>query len=104
MIGIINVTTWIMTSIVTGETILPIILLRRSLVYNKLRVEWRGGGGAGADDSPFSPSISQSVDSALKRAAELTPTMAMSVKDAMSRAESYTKAQKTKNSSNKNKE
>ncbi len=63
-----------------------------------------GGGGAGVDDSPFSPSISQSVDSALKRAAESTPTMAKSVKDAMSHAESYAKAQKTKNSSNKNKE
>ncbi len=56
------------------------------------------------DDSPFSPCISQSVDSALKRAAESTPTLAKSVKDAMSRAESYAKAQKTKNSSNKNKE
>ncbi len=63
-----------------------------------------GGGGAGVDDSPFSPSISQSVDSALKRAVELTPTVAKSVKDAMSRAESYAKAQKMKNSSNKNKE
>jgi hypothetical protein len=39
MIGIITVTMRIMMSIVTGETILPIILLRRSLVYNKLRVE-----------------------------------------------------------------
>jgi hypothetical protein len=56
----------------------------------------RGGSGAGMDDSPFSPSISRSVDSALKRAAELTPTVAKSVKDAMSRAESYAKAQDKK--------
>ncbi len=40
----------------------------------------------------------------LKIAAELTPTVAKSVMDVMSRAESYAKAQKTKNSSNKNKE
>jgi hypothetical protein len=63
-----------------------------------------GGGRAGVDDSPFSPSISQSVDSALKRVAELTLTVVKSVKDAMSHAESYAKAQKTKNLSNKNKE
>jgi hypothetical protein len=46
-----------------------------------------GGGLAGVDDSPFSPPISQGVDSALKRAAELTPTVAKSAKDAMSCAE-----------------
>jgi hypothetical protein len=63
-----------------------------------------GGGGAGVDDSPFSPSISQSVDSTLKRVAESTPTVAKSVKDAMSRAESYAKVQKIKYSSKKNKE
>jgi hypothetical protein len=49
-------------------------------------------------------SISQSVDSALKRAAESTPTVAKSMKDAMSHAESHAKAQKTKKMSNKNKE
>ena len=59
----------------------------------------------GLDDSPFSPSISQSVDSALKtRAAESTPTDAKSALDELSCASSYLKAEKTKNSSNKNKE
>lgn len=70
--------------------------------YGRLQEALEGEVGSG--DSPFSPSISQSVGSALKRAAETTPTIEKSAKDALARASSYIKAQKTKNSSNKNKE
>jgi hypothetical protein len=61
--------------------------------------------GAGEEDgSPFLPSRTQSVSNALRRAAETTPPMEKSVRDAMIRAESFAKAQKTKNLSNKSKE
>ncbi len=52
----------------------------------------------------FFPSISQSVNSALKKVAESTPTMSKSIQDALLCADSFAKSQKTKNSSNKNKE
>jgi hypothetical protein len=54
--------------------------------------------------SPTSPSQTQSVCSALEKAAESTPPMLKSVQNAMARAESLAKAAKTKNSSNKKKE
>jgi hypothetical protein len=61
--------------------------------------------GAGEEDgSPFLPSRTQSVSNALRRAAEMTPPMEKSVRDAMIWAESFAKAQKMKNFSNKSKE
>jgi hypothetical protein len=54
--------------------------------------------------SPTSPSQTQSVCSALEKAAESTPPMSKSVRSAMARAESLAKAAKMKNSSNKKKE
>ncbi len=61
--------------------------------------------GAGEEvGSPFLPSRTQSVINALRRAAETTLPMEKSVRDAMIRAESFAKVQKTKNSSNKSKE
>jgi hypothetical protein len=54
--------------------------------------------------SPTSPSQTQSVCSALEKAAENTPPMSKSVRSAMARAESLAKAAKMKNSSNKKKE
>jgi len=53
---------------------------------------------------PTLPSQTQSVRSALKKAAESTPPMSKSVQSAMARAESLAKAAKTKNSSEKKKE
>jgi len=61
-----------------------------------------------ADDSlfasPTSPSQTQSVHSALEKAAESTPPMSKSVQSAMARGESLAKAANTKNASNKKKE
>jgi hypothetical protein len=54
--------------------------------------------------SPTLPSQTQSVCSALEKAAESTPPMLKSVQNAMARAESLAKAAKTKNSSTKKKE
>ena len=54
--------------------------------------------------SPTLPSQTQSVRSALEKAAESTPPMSKSVQSAIARAESLGKAAKTKNSSNKKKE
>jgi hypothetical protein len=51
--------------------------------------------------SPTSPSQTQSVCSALEKAAESTLPMSKSVQSAMARAESLAKAAKTKNASNK---
>jgi hypothetical protein len=63
---------------------------------------WDGVGEE--DGSPFLPSGTQSVSNALRRAAETTPPMEKSVRNAMIRAESFAKAQNTKNLSNKSKE
>jgi hypothetical protein len=58
--------------------------------------------GAGEEDgSPFLPSMAQSVSNVLRRAAETTPPMEKSMHDALTQVESFAKAQKTKNSSNK---
>mgnify|MGYP000276798726 CR=1 FL=1 len=54
--------------------------------------------------SPTPPSVSQSVHSALKKAAEKSPPMSKSIRSAMAKTESHAKAEKTKNSSNKSKE
>ena len=50
---------------------------------------------------PKLPSQTQSVCSALEKAAESTPPMSKSVQSAMARAESLVKAATTKNASNK---
>ena len=65
-----------------------------------------GGGLGGSTDSesPCTPSIAQSVSAAMKKAAESTPTLEKSVKEALKHASSSSAKQKTKNSSNKNKE
>lgn len=55
--------------------------------------------------SPKSPpTVSQSIRSALVRAAESTPPLGKSVTSAIARASSLARSEKTKNSSNKNKE
>ena len=51
-------------------------------------------GASEEDGSPFLPSRTQSVSNALRRAAETTPPMEKSVRDAMIQAELFAKAQK----------
>jgi len=65
-----------------------------------------GDGLEGGTDgeSPCTPTIAQSVSAAMKKAAEATPPLEKSVKDALKRASSLSMKEKTKNSSNKNKE
>ncbi len=65
-----------------------------------------GDGLEGGTDgeSPCALSIAQSISAAMKEAAEATPPLEKSVKDALKRASSFSTKEKTKNSSNKNKE
>ena len=72
--------------------------------YTRINAREADGEFVESSSPKTPPAISQSVRTALERAAETTPPLGKSVSNAMARASSLAKAGKTKNSSNKSRE